>query len=259
MPSYRQYCPIAKGAEVFADRWTPLILRELLGGAEGFNQLHRGLPGISRSLLVDRLRALENAGVVTHERGARGRTTSYTLTAAGRELEPVVQGLGEWGARWALQDPDPRELDPYLVLLWISRHLDREALPPERVVVQFEFPGAKPRWLWLVLERSESSVCLKYPGFEVDLRVTAAPSALYNVYLGRTSLTEARRGGTVRVEGPTALVRAFPQWFTWSKFAPTVRAQTRKPRVTAGTPSRHPASRKQGSTPTSAGESSNRP
>jgi DNA-binding HxlR family transcriptional regulator len=225
VPSYRQYCPIAKGAEVFADRWTPLILRELLGGAEGFNQLHRGLPGISRSLLADRLRALKHAGVVTQEPGLRGRPTSYTLTDAGRDLEPVVQGLGEWGARWALQDPDPAELDPYLVLLWISRHLDWEAIPPARVVVQFEFPGAKPRWLWLVLERGESSVCLKYPGFDVELRVTAAPKALYDVYLGRSSLTEARRRGTVRVEGTTALVRGFPQWFTWSKFAPAVRAQ----------------------------------
>lgn len=238
MQSYNQYCPIAKGAEVFADRWTPLILRELLAGAGGFNQLHRGLPGISRSLLLDRLRGLEQAGVLTHERKGRGKTASYKLTTAGRDLQPVVESLGEWGARWALRDPDPRELDPYLVLLWISRHLDRSALPPERVVIQFEFPSAKPRWLWLVLEPEEASVCLKYPGFDVDLRVTADPAALYAVYLGRTRLSEARRSGALKLQGPTPLTRAFPGWFTWSKFAPTVRSAKRQPRVSAAGPDR---------------------
>lgn len=233
MQSYGQYCPIAKGAEVFADRWTPLILRELLFGGVGFNQLHRGLPGISRSLLIDRLRSLEHAGVLTCARAARGRPTRYTLTAAGRDLEAVLESLGEWGARWALREPDPGELDPYLVLLWSSRHLDTDALPKERVVVQFEFPQAKPRWLWLVLEPGDPSVCLKYPGFEIDLRVTADPAALYGIYLGRTSYTQARRSGALRVEGPSTLVRAFPTWFTWSKFAPTVRAATRKGAPTA--------------------------
>ena len=223
MPSYNQYCPIAKGAEIFADRWTPLILRELLGGADGFNQLHRGLPGISRSLLLDRLRTLERAGILTHERNERGKAASYTLTAAGRDLETVVESLGEWGARWALGEPDPRELDPYLVLLWISRHLNHDAPPPDRVVIQFEFPAAKLRRLWLVIEASEASVCLKYPGFDVDLHVTTDPAALYDIYLGRTTLTNAKRQGTLRIQGPTTLVRAFSRWFSWSKFAPVVR------------------------------------
>lgn len=226
--SYNQYCPIAKGAEVFADRWTPLILRELLGGAEGFNQLHRGLPGISRSLLLDRLRALEQAGVLTHESNRRGKAARYTLTASGRDLQAVVESLGEWGARWALRDPDPRELDPYLVLLWISRHLDWNALPPARVVIQFEFPSTKVRRLWLVLESDQASVCLKYPGFDVDLRVTTTPAALYAIYLGSTSYSEARRSGTLKLEGPTMLTGAFPRWFTWSKFAPTVRSARRQ-------------------------------
>ena len=228
MQSYNQYCPIAKGAEVFAERWTPLILRELLAGAHGFNQLHRGLPGISRSLLLDRLRALEQAGVLIHEGNGRGKAASYKLTAAGSDLQAVVQSLGEWGARWALRDPDPRELDPYLVLLWISRHLDRNALPPERIVIQFEFPDAKARWLWLVLEPHEASVCLKYPGFDIDLRVTADPAVLYAIYLGHTSLNQARRSGALKLEGPAALTRAFRRWFTWSKFAPTVRSAKRQ-------------------------------
>jgi DNA-binding HxlR family transcriptional regulator len=222
--SYSQYCPIAKGAEVFADRWTPLILRELLAGACGFNQLHRGLPGVSRSLLLDRLRSLERAGVLTNTPNSRGKAAQYALTAAGLDLQAVIESLGDWGARWAMRDPDPNELDPYLVVLWISRHVDWSAVPPQRVVIEFEVSGAKVKRLWLVLTPDEASVCLKYPGFETDLRVTAATATLYEVYLGRTSLSQARRTGSVHVEGPTTLIRALPRWFTWSKFAPAVRS-----------------------------------
>lgn len=224
LQAYNQYCPIAKGAEVFADRWTPLIVRELLGGTESFNQLHRGLPGLSRSLLAQRLRALEHAGVLTHAPNTRGKAARYELTTAGRDLQGVVDSLGNWGARWALRDPNPRELDPYLVLLWMSRHVDSKAVPAERTTIQFEFPAAKTRWLWLMLEPDEASVCLKYPGFDIDLRVTAEITALYDVYLGRTRFLDARRAGTLRLEGPAAHVRSFPRWFTWSRFAPTVRA-----------------------------------
>ena len=168
MRSYAQYCPIAKASEVLGDRWTLLIVRELLGGASGFNELQRGLPGISRSVLTDRLRSLERAEIIERRTGPKGRTLEYRLTLAGRDLEAVVQAMGEWGVTWSFTDPRPEELDPDLLIVWMARHVDREQLPPDRTVVQFDFRNPTKRF-WMVLEPSEVSVCLQHPGFDVDL------------------------------------------------------------------------------------------
>ena len=108
MRSYAQYCPVAKASEILGDRWTLLIVREMLGGASGFNELQRGLPGISRSVLTDRMRALERAEVIERRTGPKGRTLEYRLSPAGRDLQPVVQAIGEWGATWSFTDPRPR-------------------------------------------------------------------------------------------------------------------------------------------------------
>ena len=112
MRSYAQYCPVAKATEILGDRWTLLIVREMLGGASGFNELQRGLPGISRSVLTDRMRALERAEVIERRTGPKGRTLEYRLTSAGRDLEPVVQAIGEWGATWSFTEPRPRNSIP---------------------------------------------------------------------------------------------------------------------------------------------------
>jgi DNA-binding HxlR family transcriptional regulator len=162
MRGYAQYCPIAKGSEILGDRWTLLIVREMLGGASGFNELQRGLPGISRSVLADRLRSLERAEIVERRTGPKGRTLDYRLTLAGRDLEAVVQAIGEWGVTWAFTDPRPEELDPDLLIVWMARHVDREQLPPDRTVVQFDFRDPAKRY-WMVLEPSEVSVCLQHP------------------------------------------------------------------------------------------------
>src|SRR5262245_66405070 len=116
MRSYAQYCPVAKATEVLGDRWTLLIVRELLGGASGFNELQRGLPGISRSVLSDRMRALERTEILERRTGPRGRTLEYRLTPAGRDLQPVLQAIGEWGATWSLTEPRSAEHDPGLVV-----------------------------------------------------------------------------------------------------------------------------------------------
>src|ERR671922_234577 len=134
MRSYAQYCPVAKASEVLGDRWMLLIVRELLGGASGFNELQRGLPGISRSVLTDRLRSLERAEIIGRRTGPKGRTLEYRLTSAGRDLEPVVQAVGEWGATWFFTDPRAEELDPDLLIVSIARHVDRRSLPPNRTV-----------------------------------------------------------------------------------------------------------------------------
>ena len=170
MRSYAQYCPIAKASEILGDRWTLLIVREMLGGASGFNELQRGLPGISRSVLTDRLRALERAEIIERRTGPKGRTLEYRLTPAGRDLEAVVQAIGEWGVTWSFTDPRPEELDPDLLIVWMARHVDHDELPADRTVVQFDFRHPAKRY-WMVLEPSDVSVCLQHPGFDVDLEV----------------------------------------------------------------------------------------
>ncbi len=228
MRSYAQYCPVAKATEVLGDRWSLLIVREMLGGASGFNELQRGLPGISRSVLTDRMRALERAEVIERRTGPKGRTLEYRLTPGGRDLEPVVQAIGEWGATWSFTEPRPEELDPDLLIVWMARHVERQRLPPNRTVVKFDFRDPTRRY-WMVLESSEVSVCLQHPGFDVDLEVTVDTGTLYRVYLGRVELSGAVRAGKVTLSGPRTLQRAFGQWFTWSAFAPASRsAQERR-------------------------------
>jgi DNA-binding HxlR family transcriptional regulator len=222
--SYGQYCPISKAAEILGDRWTVLIVREMSFGVSRFNEMQRSLPGISRSVLAQRLRHLERVGLIERDASESGRTVEYSLTSAGRDLKPVLRALGEWAAQWAFGDPDPRELDPDLLMRWISRHVAADQLPGRRVVAQFEFSAPRTRRYWLVMEPSETSVCLHDPGFETDVYVTADVAALYSVYLGRLTLREALLGGQVTLGGTPTFVRAFPRWFAWSDFAPTVRA-----------------------------------
>ena len=228
MRSHAQYCPVARATETLRDRWTLLIVREMLGGASGFNELQRGLPGISRSVLADRMRSLERAKVIERRTGPKGRTLEYRLTPAGRDLEPVVQAIGEWGATWSITEPRPEELDPYLLVVWMARHVDRQRLPPNRTVVQFDFRDPKRRY-WMVLEPSEVSVCLQPPGFDVDLEVTVDTTTLYRVYLGQAELGGAIRAGRLTMSGSRTLQRGFGRWFTWSAFAPASRsAQERR-------------------------------
>ena len=233
MRSYAQYCPVAKGSEILGDRWTLLIVREMLGGASGFNELQRGLPGISRSVLTDRMRALERAEVVERRTGPKGRTLEYRLTPAGRDLQPVVQAIGEWGVTWSVTEPRPEELDPYLLIVWMARHVDRRRLPPSRTVVKFDFRAPKQRY-WMVLEPAEVSVCLHHPGFDVDLEVSVDTRTLYRIYLGRADLSGAIRAGQLVMTGPRTLQRGFGQWFTWSAFAPASRSAQKRRTAASG-------------------------
>jgi len=234
MTSYGQYCPIAKGAEILAERWTPLIIRDIMLGAHRFNDIERGLPGISRSLLAARLRQLARAGVIEQRPALRGGHSEYHLTPAGQALGRVVDRLGEWAARWVFRDPDPEERDPVLLLWWMHGRINRDLLPSRRVVVRFDFLGPKTRCLWLVLERSDVSVCPTDPGFETDLVVTADIGDLYRVWLGRITLSEALEDGLVEIDGVPALARAFPRWLQWSHLAGAVRGGTiRRPSAIA--------------------------
>ncbi len=230
MHRYGQYCPVARAAEILADRWTVLILRELLADILHFNELERGLPGISRSLLAERLRRLVQYGVLERRSAARGKRTEYRLTLAGRELQLMIDVLGEWGARWAFGDPRPNELDPIILLWWMRRRVRFDRIARRRLVIQFEFRGAPRRRYWLLIEPSEGSVCLQHPGFDIDVTVTADIAAFYRVWLGRSTLSEAMRMGQVHLDGASADLRAFPSWFAWSPMADKVRdAVARRP------------------------------
>ena len=223
MRGYGQFCPVAKASEVVAERWTPLVLRELLCGSQRFNDLHRGVPLMSRTLLTRRLRELEDAGVIERRATSPG-AWEYHLTPAGEELRPIIEQLGAWGHRWVRRDVEGNDLDPSLLMWDVRRRIDRSALPDRRVVVRFDLRGvprahsAQRTW-WLVLEPGEVDLCLKDPGFPVDVTVDADLTALTRVWMGRLALAEAGRSGHVRTEGPRALVRAFPDWLGLSTFA----------------------------------------
>jgi DNA-binding HxlR family transcriptional regulator len=220
MRSYGQYCPVARATEILADRWTPLIIRELLDGVCRFNDLERGLPGISRSLLSGRLRRLERARVVERSVSPNGHATEYHLTPAGEQLKEVIDALGQWGARWAFTEPEPEELDPVLLMWWMRRRVRRDRLPPRRLVTQFDFRGQCSGSYWLVMEPAEVSVCLQHPGFAIDLLVTADIAACYRVLFRRLTLAEALRAGLIELDGPTSLVRGFPTWWEWFPVPP---------------------------------------
>src|SRR5690348_6601642 len=178
MTRYRQFCPIARGAEIFAERWTPLIVRELLLGDRCYSDIHGGVPRMSRSLLTQRLKSLRDSGIVEHVQPSRGHTQLYRLTAAGRALAPVIDALGIWGYNWASHDLDDKGLDPDFLMSSLQRLVKVDALPDERVVVLFRFRRHGRRRYWLVLQRPDVELCLHDPGHEVDLEVHGTVAAL---------------------------------------------------------------------------------
>jgi DNA-binding HxlR family transcriptional regulator len=229
MKGYGQFCPVAVASEIFAERWTPLILRELFTGSRRFNEIRSGMPLISRTLLAQRLRQLEDAGVIESRALPAGRGREYQLTEAGEEFREVVDRLGEWGQRHAAQQFAPDNLDPQLLMWAMHRRIDVSRLPAPRVVARFEFRGvpsrcSKMRTCWLVLEPSGVDVCMRDPGFEVDMTVHADVGALARVWAGHVAWAQAVRSGGIKLEGPRALVQAFPGWLRLSHFAHVVQA-----------------------------------
>ncbi|MGC1166627.1 MAG: helix-turn-helix domain-containing protein [Solirubrobacterales bacterium] len=216
---YNQYfCPISRGAEIFATRWTPVIVRNLLLGASTFSELRTGAPGIPRSLLAERLGRLEQLGIVERKPNPeRKRGWLYEMTPAGRDLESVVEALGIWGARWL--DAAPTELEPTVLLWAICKAMDRERMPEERVVVQFNLRDAPTRRFWILVQRPEPEVCPNPPGFDNDLVVTSDTEWLAKWYMGRISLGSAMHARRITVEGPKRLVRELSKWGGVTPFA----------------------------------------
>ncbi|GAA5026778.1 winged helix-turn-helix transcriptional regulator [Terrabacter aeriphilus] len=214
-PGAGQYCPISRTLDVVGERWSLLILRDMMTGTTRFNDLARGLPGLSRTLLTKRLRHLERAGVV--ERTVMG----YELTPAGRALEPVVFGLAQWGADWVFGDPQPDELDAQLLVWWMHARVDTSVLGGDRHVLHVRFSDDLRRF-WILVEHGTPSVCMADPGFPVDLTISSDVASLYAVWLGRLSLPVALRSGRVQVEGTSAVTRRLGQLLRLSPVAPFV-------------------------------------
>ena len=223
MATYHEYCPIAVGAEFFGDRWTPLVLRELILGNHHFNDIHRGLGRMSRTLLIDRLRTLERRGIVERTVDASGRTLEYRLTEAGQELEPIVWALGHWAARWSFGDPVDEDLDAAWFVWRLHQRIIPERLPGERTVIHFALSGSGGGEAWLVLDRGGATACQLDPGYDVDLVVTGDNRELHRWLLGWRTLRDLRQSDDVRFIGPSRLVRAFPGWFAPSPFVRSLR------------------------------------
>ena len=216
--SYHQFCPVAKAMELLDERWTLLLVRELTAGSRRFNDLRRGLPRMSPSLLSRRLQQLERAGLVS--RNATAQDVQYTLTPAGQELRPVVEAVGAWGVRWIGELGDP-DLDPSLLLWDMHRNVAHDAVAPGRTVLRFSFsdvPTSVRDW-WLVIADGEADVCDDDPGYDVAVTVNASLRGLVRVWLGDQSWAAALRSGDVALDGPADLRRAVPGWFTLSPFA----------------------------------------
>jgi len=218
VPDYGQFCPVSRGAEIFAERWTPLILRELMNGSHRFTELQLGLPRISRNLLTQRLASLIRAGVIERRPSEQGRGFNYYLTAAGEELRPVVQALGAWGYRWGGENLPAAKLDPVLLMWFIRRRVQVQALPRARTVVRFDFRRPR-RSFWLRIEPPAVDLCFTDEGFDVELAVDADLAALTAVWLGRLRLAEAIAAGSVRLDGDEDAGPLFARWFGLSPFA----------------------------------------
>ncbi len=219
---YHQFCPVAKAMELLDERWTLLVVRELVTGSEHFNELRRGLPRMSPTLLSRRLQQLTRAGVVN--RVEDGTDVRYVLTPAGKELRPVVEALGSWGVRWIGELGDV-DLDPKLLLWDMHRNIDHAAVPAARTVVRFRFTDAHvtARDWWLVVADGDADVCDADPGHEVVATVTGPLRSIVGWWMGNLSWVAMVRASDVAVEAPTAVRRALPGWFTRSDFAPVPR------------------------------------
>ncbi|MGH8249692.1 MAG: winged helix-turn-helix transcriptional regulator [Steroidobacteraceae bacterium] len=231
MRSYGQFCPVAKAAEIFCERWTALVLRDLAAGATRFAQLRRGVPLASPTLLSRRLKELEQEGVVERRRSGSGRSWTYHLTRAGEEFTPLIHALGVWGQRWSRRDLQRHEVDLALLLWALEISVKPAAFEGRRCVVKLTFsdqPGDRQHW-WFINENVRVELCLEDPGFEVDLYLTTTLPDMIRIYRGDVPLARALAQEILKVHGASWARRSLPRWLRPSPFAQvkSQRAQTR--------------------------------
>jgi DNA-binding HxlR family transcriptional regulator len=220
MKGYSTYCPVAKAAEVLTDRWTLLLVRDLLLGARHFNDFRRSIPLITPAVLSKRLGTLQEVGILTHAVSDKTGRWEYHLTEAGRELKPFVDAAGTWGQRWARSKLPHGELHPSTLMWDIHRFLKTEHLPEQRTVMYFEFTDLKVmRQWWLIVQTGEVDVCLDDPGFEVDIWIVCSLLTLTQVFMGDLSISSARTANKLKLDGGAQLVRDMPRWFGLMPFS----------------------------------------
>ena len=223
MTSRSEYCPIASAVGVLGDRWTPLIIRELMVGAHGFNEIHRGIPRASRSLLAQRLRELERRGLVDHTANGPGLSGSYELTAAGQGLTDIVWAMGHWAAEWVFGDPTDADCDG-LSLIWRTHQLAVPAkLPTARTVVHLVLTGPGAAEGWLDIARPGITVCKDDQGLAVDLALEADTAQMQRWLIGLTPFRDLVADGHARFLGPSRLAKAFPTWFDTTVYSRDLR------------------------------------
>lgn len=217
---YGQYCPLALAAEVLCERWTLLIVSRLLDGCTQFNEIHRGVPRISPSLLSQRLERLERAGLVTRQKTSKGMARKYDLTPAARELEPIIMDLAVWGQHWG-RDMTSDDLDPGFLVWSMHMRLNTKQMPPGRTVLEFEFTGAPKdcRRFWLVNDNGTVDMCLKHPGYDVDLTVKSDLRLFVEAWRGIRDLRGEIRARRIQLIGPSSLRKQFPDWLLLSMLA----------------------------------------
>jgi DNA-binding HxlR family transcriptional regulator len=220
--SYAQFCPVAMAAEIICSRWTPLVLRELLSGSTRFNDIRRGVPKISPTLLSKRLKELAGAGVITIRPADHAGAVEYKLTSAGEDLRDPIMSLGAWGQRWIESSLSLKNLDPSLLMWDMRRNLKPAVLPKhERWVIKFDYPdmSTNRRWWWLVIEGREVDLCKVDPGYDVDLYVIGALRSMTAIWMGHSTLKAEIGAGHIELSGDKTIARSMHDWLGLSPFA----------------------------------------
>jgi DNA-binding HxlR family transcriptional regulator len=224
--TYGQYCPVARTSEVFAERWTPILIRNLLAGCRTFGELMQGAPGISKALLAQRLELLEHQGILTKDSGGTGRKRcSYTLTQKGRELKAVTDAMGAWGARWL--EVAPHHVDAAYVLWATCKLVDVDRVPKKGLIVRIHLADRPKERFWMLLRRPHAEICSSSPGRDEDLIVRTDSETLAHWHLRHISHEEAARSGRLQIDGTRQMVKAFLGCIKPSPFAGSEPALTR--------------------------------
>jgi DNA-binding HxlR family transcriptional regulator len=224
--SYGQFCPVAMAAEIVCNRWTALVLRELLCGTTRFNDLRRGVPRMSPTLLSKRLKELEDAGVIVATPTNQPGVVDYKPTEAGEDLRGTIMSLGFWGQRWIESTLSLKNLDPALLMWDMRRNLHPTPLPARRTTINFIYPEMKPdrkSW-WLVIDGEKVDLCLTDPGYDIDLYVSCPLRTMTAVWMGMAKLNSEVEAGTIQLTGDKALAKSMQQWLGLSPFAQGQRA-----------------------------------
>lgn len=219
MDSYGQFCPLAQAAQLLCERWTLIVVRELIAGSTRFNEIKKGVPTMSPTLLSTRLKQLVEAKVV-NQSGSKGNYT-YSLTSAGLELRPIIELLGAWGHRWVLSNLNKGDLDAGLLMWDMRRTVDPAVFPSNRIVVQFEYPDAPKgeRDWWLVTESGEIDLCLNDPGYDVDIMIKCSLKTMTEIWICQRPFRDAMRKGDIKVLGDSKFTNKLQDWLQSSPLA----------------------------------------